>query len=63
MSLQEELGCQGGKFTLTEIGSERRNGYSLLGYGPEDLLAKDYPSWEKKWLVINRIERKADGPP
>jgi len=37
------------KPSLAEIGYERRNGYSWLGYWPEALLAKDYPAWEKKW--------------
>lgn len=37
------------KSSLAEIGYERRNGYSWLGYWPEDLLAKDYPAWRKKW--------------
>jgi PelA/Pel-15E family pectate lyase len=39
------------KSSLTEIGYERRNGYSWLGYWPEDLLKKDYPAWQMKWNV------------
>ena len=35
--------------TLAEISYERRNGYSWLGYWGKDLLAKDYPAWQKKW--------------
>lgn len=35
--------------TLAEISYERRNGYSWLGYYAEDLLAKDYPAWQRKW--------------
>ena len=37
------------KASLADIGYERRNGYSWLGYWPETLLQKDYPEWEKKW--------------
>ncbi len=37
------------KSSLAEIGSERRNGYSWLGYWANDLLAKEYPAWQKKW--------------
>ena len=37
------------KDTLAEISDERRTGYSWLGYYATDLLAKDYPSWQKKW--------------
>jgi len=37
------------KHDLAEIGYERRNGYSWLGYRPERLLAKEYPAWKKKW--------------
>jgi pectate lyase len=36
------------KHDLSEIGYERRNGYSWLGYWPRDLLEKDYPAWKKK---------------
>ena len=37
------------KDTLAEISYERRTGYSWLGYYAADLLAKDYPAWQKKW--------------
>ena len=37
------------KSSLAEIGYERRNGYSWLGYWPEGLLEKDYPAWKTKW--------------
>jgi PelA/Pel-15E family pectate lyase len=36
------------KRKLSDIGYERRNGYSWLTYGPESLLAKEYPAWKKK---------------
>jgi PelA/Pel-15E family pectate lyase len=38
------------KYSLAEIGYERRNGYAWLGYWPRDLLAKDYPAWKAKWV-------------
>ena len=38
--------------TLAEISYERRNGYSWLGHYASDLLAKDFPAWEK------RLERR-----
>jgi len=34
------------KGTLADIGHERRNGYSWLGYWPQKLLEKDYPAWK-----------------
>lgn len=37
------------KFSLAEIEQERRRGYAWYGYWPADLLAKDYPAWQKKW--------------
>lgn len=36
------------KYKLSEIGYERRNGYSWLGYWPETLLSKEYPAWKKR---------------
>jgi PelA/Pel-15E family pectate lyase len=36
------------KYDLAEIGYERRNGYSWLGYWPQKLLEQDYPAWKKK---------------
>jgi len=38
------------KSSLAEISHERRNGYSWLGYYARDLLTKDYPAWQKKWV-------------
>jgi pectate lyase len=37
------------KHELSEIGSERRNGYNWLNYWPAGLLAKEYPAWKLKW--------------
>lgn len=36
------------KQSLREIEYERRTGYAWYGYWPADLLAKDYPAWQKK---------------
>ena len=43
--------------TIAEISYERRNGYSWLGYYPKDLLAKDYPAWQKKWVPQKNVLR------
>jgi pectinesterase len=37
------------KYTLAEIGHERRNGYSWYGYGPQAVLDK-YKDWQSKWV-------------
>jgi PelA/Pel-15E family pectate lyase len=34
---------------LSDIGYERRNGYSWLTYAPQPLLEKEYPAWKQKW--------------
>jgi pectate lyase len=36
------------KYDLADIGYERRNGYGWLGYWPQKLLEKEYPTWKKK---------------
>lgn len=36
------------KAALADIGHERRNGYSWLGAYARDLLAKDYPDWQRR---------------
>ena len=36
------------KHQLSEIGYERRNGYSWLGYWPAKLLSEGYPAWKKR---------------
>jgi len=43
------------KSTLAEISHERRNGYSWLGYYATDLLANDYPAWQKKWTPAKNV--------
>ena len=43
------------KATLAEISYERRTGYSWLGYYATDLLAKDYPAWQKKWAPAKNV--------
>jgi PelA/Pel-15E family pectate lyase len=39
------------KFELSEIGFERRNGYSWLGYWPQVLVSSEYPAWLKRWRI------------
>jgi len=36
------------KYSIAEIGYERRNGYSWLGKWAEKLLEKDYPKWKAR---------------
>lgn len=36
------------KYSLMEIGHERRNGYSWYGYWAKQLLESEYPAWEKR---------------
>lgn len=36
------------KHNLSEIGYERRNGYSWLNYWPQKLLETEYPAWKKR---------------
>jgi hypothetical protein len=42
------------KSHLADIGHERRNGYSWLGYWPQSLLEKDYPAWKRMRQEENR---------
>lgn len=37
------------KANLSDIGYERRNGYSWHGNWAEKLLSLEYPAWQKKW--------------
>lgn len=37
------------KYSVAEIEEERRNGYQWYVNTPNQLLNKDYPSWQKKW--------------
>jgi len=43
------------KATLADISYERRTGYSWYGDGPADLLANDYPAWQKKWAPEKNV--------
>ena len=43
------------KYSLAEIEHERRTGYSWYGYGPAELLARDYPAWQKKWAPKKNV--------
>jgi PelA/Pel-15E family pectate lyase len=36
------------KYSLAEIGAERRNGYKWYGVWPSNLIAKEYPAWKVK---------------
>lgn len=38
------------KYSLAEIEQERRTGYSWYGTGPQNLLTKHYPAWQRKWV-------------
>jgi len=46
------------KDTLAEIEHERRTGYSWYGRGPAELLTRDYPAWQKKWVPGNNVLKK-----
>ena len=43
------------KYRLAEIEHERRIHYSWYGYSPADLLAKDYPTWQRKWAPKTNV--------
>ena len=43
------------KDTLAEIEHERRTGYAWYGYGPSELLTRDYPTWQKKWAPKKNV--------
>lgn len=44
-------------YAMSEISLERREGYAWYGYWPKDLLAEDYPAWQKKWLSDENLEK------
>jgi len=37
-------------YSMAEISAERRTGYAWYGDWPADILRKDYPVWQKKWV-------------
>ncbi len=43
------------KYSMAEIEQERRTGYSWYGYGPAELLSRDYPAWQKKWAPKKNV--------
>jgi PelA/Pel-15E family pectate lyase len=45
------------KYSLAEIEHERRMGYAWYGYWPAELLAKDYPAWQKRWAAQNVLKK------
>ena len=49
--------------TLAEISYERRTGYSWLGYYPANLLAKDYPAWQKKRAPKKNVLKRGTKAP
>jgi len=51
------------KDTLAEISYERRTGYSWLGYYPTNLLAKDYPAWQKKCAPKRNVLKRNEKAP
>ena len=36
------------KYSLGEVGLERRTGYQWLKYWPKNLIEKEYPAWKAK---------------
>ncbi len=50
------------KYTLAEIGYERRNGYSWLGTWPQRLLDVDYPAWKKRVSAKNDVKAVGKSP-
>jgi PelA/Pel-15E family pectate lyase len=48
------------KYSLAEIEYERRTGYRWYVSDPVKLLARDYPSWTKKWSIVHPV---GGGPP
>lgn len=51
------------KDTLAEISYERRTGYSWLGYYPANLLARDYPAWQKKCAPKRNVLKRSKKAP
>jgi PelA/Pel-15E family pectate lyase len=43
------------KYSMAEIEHERRTGYSWYGRGPAELLNRDYPAWQKKWVPKKNV--------
>jgi PelA/Pel-15E family pectate lyase len=46
------------KHSLAEIEQERRAGYMWYCTTPADLLARDYPAWQKKWAPGKNVLEK-----
>jgi PelA/Pel-15E family pectate lyase len=47
------------RYSLAEIGQERRGGYAWYGSWADELLAKDYPEWRSKHIPQGAIPRPA----
>lgn len=43
------------QYRLADIEHERRTHYTWYGYWPAELLAKDYPKWQKKWAPERNV--------
>lgn len=43
------------KYSLAEIGVERRGGYSWYGHDPAPLLGMTYPGWVTKWAIGRNV--------
>jgi PelA/Pel-15E family pectate lyase len=41
------------KYSVSEIGHERRNGYAWLGNWPQKLVESEYPQWRKSRLKVS----------
>lgn len=42
-------------YDMSDISLEQRENYSWYGYWLADLLAKDYPAWQKKWAPEKNV--------
>jgi PelA/Pel-15E family pectate lyase len=42
-------------YDISEISSERRNGYNWLGYWGQNLLTEEYPKWQKQYAPLNNV--------
>ena len=45
-------------YELADLSAERRNNYAWLGYWPESLLSKSYPTWQLKWAPDENVLQK-----
>lgn len=50
------------KYSLAEIGVERRGGYSWYGHDPAPILQRNYPNWVARWAVGRNVLGGPVGP-